>query len=127
MNSSNICFNRLLKAIESLEKAVIPPPLNDRERDGAIQRFEYTFELAWKTAKKVLFVHGIVVNSPNATIRELAVQGWIESSEKWMKFLNARNSTSHMYSEELASEIYEQIKFFLPEVQKLAKLLQDHS
>lgn len=43
-----IDYTSLENAIKSLEKALSRIPKNDIERDGVIQRFEYTFELAWK-------------------------------------------------------------------------------
>ncbi len=54
MSSNTIDFSKAEKALQSLKSALTPHPANDRERDGAIQRYEYTFEIIWKIVKKVL-------------------------------------------------------------------------
>ncbi len=104
--SKPINFTVLEKALHSFESAVNPPPLNDRERDGAIQRFEFTFELSWKMGKRVLEELGIFETSPREVIRELAVQRLISSSELWLRLLNLRNISSHVYSDAQAQEVY---------------------
>ncbi|MBI4924291.1 MAG: nucleotidyltransferase substrate binding protein [Bdellovibrio sp.] len=116
-------FSAIHNALKSLKNAIEPPPLNDRERDGAIQRFEYTFELAWKTAKKVLHLNGIESQSPKTVIRDLLQQGWITDGEMWMAFLDARNESTHTYEEKTAQEVFEKSKAFLPECEKLIQRL----
>lgn len=96
----------LQRALASLEAALTPPPRNDRERDGAIQRFEYTFELTWKTAMRVLHDSGIVARSPKAVIRELAQLGWVSDAEQWLRFLADRNSTTQIYADSTAQEVF---------------------
>jgi nucleotidyltransferase substrate binding protein (TIGR01987 family) len=97
-------LSKFAAALSSLEAAIVPPPKNDRERDGAIQRFEYTFELAWKTAARVLAAHGLSVTSPRAVFRELAAQGWIADPVPWFEYLEARNQTVYDYSPQRADE-----------------------
>ena len=70
-------FSALEMALASLESALTPPPRNDRERDGAIHRFEYIFELCWKTAKNCLKQSGIDSPSPKSVIRDMGQQKWI--------------------------------------------------
>ena len=93
-------------ALGSLDDALDPPPRNDRERDGAIQRFEYTFELAWKVGKRVLEELGIASQSPRSVIRDLAQQGLIDDAEAWLGYLTARNRTSHIYKKSVAEEVF---------------------
>lgn len=114
----------LKKATSAFEAAVNPPPANDRERDGAIQRFEFTFELAWKTGKKVLKSLGIEETSPREVIRELATQRLISSAEIWILFLNLRNISSHIYNESQANEVFEKSKTLLPEVKLLLQNIE---
>lgn len=120
-------FSAMESALASLENALEPPPRNDRERDGAIQRFEYTFELTWKTAKKVLENSGIVSPSPKSVIRDLAQQGWIKDAELWLSFLKARNWTVHTYKEETAQTVFEKVKAFAPECHRLLKELKTNA
>jgi nucleotidyltransferase substrate binding protein (TIGR01987 family) len=107
-----------------LGAALVPPPANDRERDGAIQRFKYTFELAWKTSKRFLADLGIESLSPKSVIRDLAQQNLIDDAEAWLNFLRARNETSHIYKEEVASRVFSQIHSFHSECQKLLESIK---
>ena len=120
-------FEPLEKALQSLKNALNPAPLNDRERDGAIQRFEYTFELSWKAAKRVLLENGIDSRAPKTVIRDLAQQGWIEDAELWLEFLKARNATSHSYQEEVAENVFDHAKKFTKECEKLISILKKNS
>ena len=58
-DKSKFSVEALKRAVLSLGDALLPPPANKRERDGAIQRFEYTFELAWKIGGKALEILGV--------------------------------------------------------------------
>ena len=89
--------------------------------DGTIKRFEFTFELGWKLARAILDDQGVVVNSPRAAIKEAFRINLIQDGEGWIKMLEERNKTSHIYDENQAKEIYQQIKKFH------FKLLQDLS
>ena len=76
-------------------------------RDGAIQRFEFSAELAWKTCREHLLEEGFVgIDSPKAVMRQAFAAGLIEDEQGWLDLLQARNITSHMYSEKQADEIY---------------------
>lgn len=120
----DINLSAVSKALKSLQDALSPPPKNDRERDGAIQRFEYTFELIWKTAKKVLAYNGIESNSPRSVIRDLGHQGWIDDVDEWLGFLEARNLTSHTYEENSAEEVFESSQRFSPRAEALLQRLK---
>lgn len=120
----SIDLSAFKKALLSLEKALECPPKNDLERDGAIQRFEYTFELAWKMAKRVLQEQGIVALSPKNIIRELGQQGWIDDVELWFAFLEARNTSSHTYEQKVAEKVFAAAKAFCREGQRLLHTLQ---
>ena len=51
-------------------------------RDAAIQRFEYTFEICWKTLQAYLKEkEGIVANSPKSAFREALSTGILEPNE----------------------------------------------
>ena len=79
-------------------------------RDGIIQRFEFTCELAWKTTREWLLDQGHVeLNSPKATMRQAFTYGLIDDEAAWIALLNARNQTSHIYDDATAQEIYDQI------------------
>jgi nucleotidyltransferase substrate binding protein (TIGR01987 family) len=124
IKSETINFEVLERALKSVLDSLNPPPCNLRERDGAIQRFEYTFELSWKVAKRVLGEHGIEALTPKNVIRELANKGWIDNPELWMAFLRARNQTSHTYQDLTADEVFKTIQAFPTECTKLINKLK---
>lgn len=78
--------------------------------DGTIQRFEFTFELAWKLAKSVLDYNGIIASTPRSAVKEAFKAGMIKDGQGWIEMLENRNKTSHIYDEKQALEIYNQIK-----------------
>jgi len=78
--------------------------------DGAIQRFEFTFELSWKLTKAVLNHIGIEASSPRAVIKEAFKANVMKDGEGWIDMLEDRNKTSHIYDEEQALTIYNKIK-----------------
>jgi len=96
-------------------------------RDGVIQRFEFTCELAWKTTREYLLSQNFTdINSPKAAMRQAFASGLIDDDCGWIELLNARNMTSHIYNEESAQQIYEKIEkdfvqLFESLVQKLKK------
>ena len=99
-------FGVLERAVASLKEALSRPPANDLERDGVIQRFEYTFELLWKTSKRALDTMDIKSSSPRSVIRDLAQQGLISDGSAWMAMLYARNYTSRIYNESVAKWVF---------------------
>ncbi len=107
----NKLFN-FKNAVASLKEAVDQYRLHNSSiiRDGLIQRFEFTYELSWKTTKVYLENLGIVdKNSPKAVIKEAYAQGLISNEENWLLMLHDRNMTSHIYQETLAVEIAKRI------------------
>jgi len=115
----DIKFGVLDRAVASLKDALAQPPANDLERDGVIQRFEYTFELVWKTSKRVLDTMGIKSNSPRSVIRDLAQQGLISDASTWMVMLNARNYSSNIYDESVAKWVFSVCAPFLHAAESL--------
>ncbi len=100
-------------ALQRLKEAAIELEqinASDVVRDGLIQRFEFTYELAWKTTKEYLEDIGIVDKlSPKAVIKEAYAQKIIVNEQNWLLMLQDRNMTSHVYKEEMAQEIAERI------------------
>lgn len=78
--------------------------------DGTIQRYEFTFELAWKTLKAILTYNGLEAATPRAAIKEAYKAGIITGGEEWIDMLEDRNKTSHIYDETQAMAIYRKIK-----------------
>lgn len=98
-------IERLREALNEYEAAP-----SDTMRDGVIQRFEFTTELAWKACREYLMEMGYAeVNGPKPVMREAFAHGLIDDETVWINILNDRNLTSHMYKEQTANEIFEHI------------------
>lgn len=98
--------SRLREALEDYRST----PLSS-VRDGVIQRFEFCAELAWKTMREYLLDQGYTeINSPKAVIRQAFAYGMIEDADGWVKLMNDRNLTSHVYDEKTAEEIFRRIQ-----------------
>src|SRR5699024_5192891 len=81
--------------------------LDDLIKQGLVQSFEYTHELAWNVMKDYISFQGIenVHGSRDAT-RESFSLGVISDGETWMEMIKSRNKTSHTYDEETANDIF---------------------
>ena len=99
-------LSTLREAIELDEKRT----LTNLEKQGLIQSFEYTHELAWKVMQDVFHEQGntSILGSRDAT-REAFAAELINDGQGWMDMIKKRNLTSHTYNEETADEIYEDI------------------
>ena len=80
--------------------------LTDLEKQGLIQAFEFTHELAWNVMKDYLEYQGItsIIGSRDAA-REAFQKGLIQNGEIWIEMIKTRNQSSHTYNEEVATEI----------------------
>ena len=90
--------------------------------DGTLHRFEFTFELAWKTIKDYLEYMGITnkTGSPRENIQAAFKQGIIDDGEIWIEIMLSRNELSHLYNEKTSRKIYENIKNkYIKEFEKL--------
>lgn len=76
----------------------------EQKRSGAIQAFEFCYELAWKTMRKLLLSRGVTANSPKETFRLAALNGLIDDPAKWIDFIDLGNITVHTYDEQRAYE-----------------------
>lgn len=106
-------FENYLKALLQLENAVKlsgERELTDLEKQGLIQAFEFTHELAWNVMKDYFFFQGKsdITGSRDAS-REAFKVGLIGDGDGWMEMIKSRNKTSHTYNEEIAYEITEKI------------------
>ena len=99
------------KALQRLKEVLSEDPAKTSAIiDGTIQRFEFTFELAWKLARDVLQHSGIEVNNPRTVIKELFKTEIIQNGDAWVQMLDDRNTTTHLYDENEAKTIYQKIK-----------------
>ena len=93
-------------------------------REATIQRYEYTFELAWKLMSSVLKEQGIDSFGVRNVIRDASRLGLVSDPSVWFSYAEARNKTSHTYREEIALEVYRIARgSFLNDVDALIKNL----
>jgi nucleotidyltransferase substrate binding protein (TIGR01987 family) len=90
------------RALRLLREAMAhgPEALNQLEKEGVIQRFEYCFELAWKTVKDYMEASGVVfdVVMPRQVIKDAFAAKVLEDGTTWMAMLDHRNLLSHTYN-----------------------------
>jgi nucleotidyltransferase substrate binding protein (TIGR01987 family) len=118
LNTEDIRWQQRLrnfcKAFAQLDEAVAlmqVRELSRLEKQGVIQAFEYSYELAWNTLKDFLIWQGIEgITGSRDTIREAFSKGLIEEGQGWMNMLADRNRTSHTYNEETAEAILGNIR-----------------
>lgn len=112
------------KALSTLKAALLIPNISELERDGAIQRFEYCFELAWKVFKIVIKDHkGQEVLSPKEAFKTAILLNIIESEEIWQEILRRRNTSVHTYIESLAIDLYHLLpRFYQQMIISLVKI-----
>lgn len=119
-------FSNYKKALDKLSEAVtyiensidntlISPEENIVDeiiREGIIQRFEYTHELAWNVMKDYAAYQGnsLIGGSRDATREAFQLQ-LISEGSLWMDMIASRNKTSHTYNEQTAGEIFSKIRY----------------
>ncbi len=102
-------LNKLETAFARLEQAV-ERVVDDLDRDGVSQRFEFTFELLWKTARLFLEYEGFRCAGPRSCIKEGVRREILSGGQVLLDMLEDRNRTTHIYDEHTAREIFERIK-----------------
>lgn len=105
-------FSNFEKALSQLHEGIEnngDDPINIIKQ-GIVQRFEFTHELAWKVLKDYLLYEGIqnVTGSRSAT-REAFRIGLISDGQKWMEMIESRNNTVHTYNENILKVEYDKI------------------
>lgn len=122
-------FVNLEKALSLLEESLKnPAELNPLEQEGAVQRFEYTFELSWKTLKDFLEEGGVIITplTPRQVIKEAFAAKLIPDGTAWLKMLDARNLLSHTYNSSVFTDSLSAItKDFLPLLKDLRAFLKE--
>lgn len=117
-------IEKFIKAFSRLN-AGIKKAKDQLDNDGVIQRFEFTFELLWKTLRLFLLNEGIITKSPKEALKEAFRFGPIKDEEIFLDMLEDRNLTSHIYSEDVSKEIFKRIKKFY--IVSLTELSQELS
>ena len=77
-------------------------------QESLLQRFEYTLEMAWKSAKRYLVgQEGYDKGMGPRTVVRLCRELDLLDAETWLLYLQARQNISHDYSREKAESVLE--------------------
>jgi nucleotidyltransferase substrate binding protein (TIGR01987 family) len=120
------------KALDSLDRGLVranSAPDDEELRDGAIQRFEYSYELAWKSLKRVLEAEAASPDeidplSFRDLIRLGVERGLLDDPAAWFAFREERNISSHTYDSDKAAKVYGAALEFAPLARKLLEVLE---
>ena len=110
-------------SIIRLEEALAEEKDNKLAIDGTIQRFEFTYELAWKTLKAKFAESGLNLYSPREVYKQAYKEGLLKNEEVWAAMIENHNLTSHTYNQSTAEFVYNQIPDYLAEFKTLIELL----
>lgn len=97
---------------------------SDQEKAGAVQAFEFCYEMSWKLMKRVLEIRGLEVGSPKDTFRKAQEEKLIDDIELWFEFQKKRNLTVHTYNEVNLNLILDSFDAFSAELATLIKRIE---
>jgi nucleotidyltransferase substrate binding protein (TIGR01987 family) len=120
-------FGSALKQLSSAVQIAQSRKLSDLEKQGLIQAFEFTHELAWNVLKDYFEYQGqaaLITGSRDAT-REAFRMGLVSDGDTWMEMIKSRNQTSHTYNQSVADDIADKIiRLYSPLFLQLQKTLE---
>jgi nucleotidyltransferase substrate binding protein (TIGR01987 family) len=96
-------------ALDRFGEALAHPAPDDLMMDGTIQRFEFTFELFWKTLRRFLQREGVDTGSPKSTLRHAYRRGLLDREQLWLDMLEDRNRSSHVYDAAMARQLFRRL------------------
>ena len=105
MTKSQSLYQSLVKAHKKLEEARSFPD-TEPMREAAIQRYEYTFELAWKLMQSILKDQLVESYGVKNILRNAYKLDLIDDLDSWFNYALARNKAAHIYKESVADEVY---------------------
>ena len=104
-------YETFKKAHSKLTEFVETDDNSEKDRSAIINAFQYTFELWWKTLQKYMQQQELLEEfGPAATIRTAFHYQFIDDGDAYMTMLKDRNLITHTYKEDVAKDIYENIK-----------------
>lgn len=128
MRSIDFKYMNLKKAYNRLkEVSDLYDGKNDIIRDSLIQRFEFTYELTHKTLREFMKYLGVTLENsfPRTIFKKAYVNNLISDDKVWINLLEDRNSTSHIYNENLANEVANRIvKYYVNAIGELVDNLE---
>lgn len=119
-------YSNFAKALGQLSRFIKKKELNELEKQGLIQAFAYTYELAWNTIKDYFEDQGETgIHGSRDAFRLAFRRGLIENGQAWMDMIKSRTLTTHTYNQEVADAIADAVfKTYYPEFTRLEKTFQ---
>jgi nucleotidyltransferase substrate binding protein (TIGR01987 family) len=103
-------YENFQQALQSLDEALQQETFSDLEKSGVIQRFEYTYELAWQTLQDFLAHQGYQVKGPKPVIQQALRDAVIQDWRGWHDMHEDRQATVHTYNQNQSETIFEAIR-----------------
>lgn len=120
-------FKKLKKATSRLLEALERKSDDLLLQDGVIQRFEFTFELAWKTMRSYMREKKLMdVNNPRDVLKAAFKIRLISKLDEWEALLDSRNQTVHVYDQNEATAIYRLIRAEKHLFERLIESFSEH-
>jgi len=112
MNYTDSKIATLGQALKTFQEALLVNP-SRLEKDGAIQRFEYCFDLSWKSLKHFLEKRGLLdLNSPRSVFSAAYAEGLIDDEVMWSIIILRRNASVHTYNQALADSLFAELPMY---------------
>ena len=123
-NEIALALERYQQALQRLDEG-LKNVVDELDKDGVIQRFEFTFELLWKTLKIYLEDQGRECTTPKDCLKQAFRYNLITDEQLFLDMLEDRNKTSHIYNRAKAEEIFQNIKGkYYPAMNQLVHILK---
>ena len=124
-----VTFEKTLSIASSEKMHALDKAVCDAVRAGAIQNFEFTYELCWKFMQRWLKENQIHDADLPRTRKELfriaARNGLIRDPLPWFEYAEARNLISHTYSETIADTVFQAAVKFIADAQYCLRKLEE--
>jgi len=119
-------FRNYVKALGQLSRFIEKKELNELEKQGLIQAFEYTYELAWNTIKDYFEHQGETgIHGSRDAFRLAFRRGLVENGQAWMDMIKSRTLTTQTYNQEVADAIADSVfNIYYTEFVRLEKTLK---
>jgi nucleotidyltransferase substrate binding protein (TIGR01987 family) len=132
MDPAAVDLSPLESAVRSLAQAVeatqaqVPGTVREIYRDASIYRFRFTFELSWKSMRRVLLALGQADMdiSPKPILRRAGQEGFIDDVEEWFNFLEVCTSATYNCNEHRANSTFAAAHTYAKMAQALVKKLR---